>query len=33
MAIAHRYLDSEHLIVPVWDGTTTGQEWAELARH
>ena len=33
MAIAHRYIDTENLIVIVWDGTVTAAEWADAVRR
>ena len=32
MAIASRYLDTEDLLVVVWDGRVSGEEWEGFAR-
>jgi hypothetical protein len=32
MAIASEYLEAEDLLVIVWDGVVTGDEWEEFAR-
>ncbi len=33
MGIAHRHVESEDLIVTVWHGTVTWEEWATVARR
>jgi hypothetical protein len=33
MGIAHRYVESEDLIVTVWHGAVTWEQWAAVVRH
>jgi len=33
VGVAHRYIESDDLIVTVWHGVVTWEEWEDVARH